>query len=553
MTDQDVALDQEPQQESPTPEEELSDEAKLMAELKEAITVRREDIGSLRLKLTVTVPRETVDGRMGKEFAELKREAAIPGFRKGHAPLRLVEKRFGSDVGEQLKSQLLRNGYLAAVEKESLKPLGDPLFWVKAKEERTGDDQKPRTVEVERLVAFDKAIDHLIMPKEGPLSFSCELELKPQFELPELTKIPVDRPAITIDDEDVDLELRQLRMRRGTFQPVEDGPVEADDMLYVAMKMSVGGETLATEDNFDIAARDIRIKGVPLRGLGEVLVGKKHGDDVSFEASVPDDHENIDIRGKTAKFDFTIREIKRLELPPIDDELLSALGFDNEDGLRTAIRSTLESELGRTLHSKLFEQIGRYLVDKTELEIPEGLSQRQTDRAVSRRMIEMLQQGVPPSELTRIGDELRAKAHDQTVRDLKLYFILEKIAEERELTVTEEEMNGALARIARRTGKRFDRVRDELSKGEGLTTLYLQLRDEKVFAELLVEAQITEVEGPKKKAPAKAAKTPEKAVPKKAPDKPATRTSAKPAAKSTPKATAKPAAKKKTTKPKSGK
>ncbi len=564
MTDQDVVLDQDEQEASDTPEEELSEDEKLMAELKEAITVERQELGSLRVKLTVSVPREMVDRRLGKQFAELKRDALVPGFRKGHAPIRLVEKRFGADVGEQLKSQLIGSGYLAAVEKEDLKPLGDPLFWVKAKEERVGEDQKPRTVEVEKLVSFDSALDHLSMPKEGALSFSCELELKPQFELPSLEKIPVERPAVAIDDDDVDVEIKRMQMRRGTYQAVEDGTVEEDDMLYVSMKMSVGEEILASEDNVDIAARDIRIKGVPLIGLGDALMGKKVGDEVTFEAPVPDDHENINARGKTARFDFAIREIKRLEVPPVDEELLTTLGFDSEEDLRSAIRSTLESELDRTIKSKMYDQVGSYLVDKTPMDVPEGLSQRQTDRAVARRLIELLQMGVPPAELEKARDQMGAKAREQVVRDLKLYFILEKIAEERKIDVKEDEINGAISQIARRSGKRFDRVRDELSKGDGVTNLYLQLRDQKVFDGLLADAAITEVEGPKRKAAPKPAapKTAAKAAPAKAPApkapvakataarEPKSAKPQKPKAqpKKEPKAAAKPAARKKTTK-----
>ena len=512
MSDEETAVDQEVQAASETPEEELSDEKKLMAELKEAITVQREPVGALRLKLTVSVPRETVDQRMGKEFADLKRDAMIPGFRKGHAPLRLVEKRFGSDVGEQLKGQLIGNGYLAAVEKENLKPLGDPLVWVKLKEQRFGENQKPKTVEVEKLLPFDKAIDHLPMPKEGAFTFSCELEIKPEFELPKLDKIPVERPAITIDDEDVEVELERMRMRKGTFQPVEEGAVELDDLLYVAMKFSVGGELIDSEDNFDIAARDLRIKGIPLVGLGDALEGQNVGDEVTFEATVPDDHDNLGLRGKTAKFEFTIREIKRLELPPIDEDFLSGMGFESEEDLRSTVRSLLESELDRTIKRKMYDQVGLYLLDHTNFEIPEGLSQRQTDRSVGRRMMEMLQSGVPQTEIERARDEMRAKAHDQVVRDLKLYFILERIAEDREIDVNEEQLNAAISQIARRTGKRFDRVRDELSKRDGLTTLYLQLRDEKVLAALVADAEVTEVEGPKKQ-PSKASKKKTAATP----------------------------------------
>ncbi len=231
MSDEDVAVDQdndvEASGEAPSDDEsaeaqtdeesaeELSEEEQAMAKLKEAIVVEREEIGALRLKLTVSVPQDTLDERRGDQFAELKRDAMVPGFRKGHAPLALVEKRFASDVGEQLKTQLVSSGYLAAVEKEDLKPLGDPLFWVKVTEERIGEDEKPRKVETEKLLPIDEAIDNITLPKEGPLTFSCELELKPEFELPELTKIPVKRPLISIDDDDVEEQLQKEASLQG--------------------------------------------------------------------------------------------------------------------------------------------------------------------------------------------------------------------------------------------------------------------------------------------------------------------------------------------------
>ena len=450
------------------------------------------------MKLTVTVPRDTLDERRGEQFAELKRDATVPGFRKGHAPLKLVEKRFGADVGEQLVTQLIGSGYLAATEKEDLKPLGDPLFWVMVKEERTDEHHRTKQVETEKLLPLDKALEHLELPAEGPLTFCCELELKPDFDLPELEKIPVERPVITIEDDDVDTELKRMCLTRATFQPVEDGAVEADDMLYADLKMSVDGEVIATEENFELAARDLRIQGVPLVGFGEAVVGKKTGEQVTFEAVVPDDHENIDSRGKTARFDFTIHEVKRLEIPPLDEAFLSSMGFESEEMLRGLIRSEMESRLDSTIERAMRDKIAAYLVDHTELDIPEGLSQRQTDRSIQRRTIEMYRANVPQAQIDKAVDEMRAGAHDQAVRDLKLFFILEKIAEQRSIDVGEEQINGVIAEIARQSNKRFDRVRDELSKGGGLMTLYLQLRDQQVLEALLKDAVITEIEGPKK-------------------------------------------------------
>lgn len=511
MADEEL-LDQETDAEAG--EEELSEDQKLMAELKEAVEVKKEDLGGLRLKLTVTVPREMIEGRMTKEFAELKREAAIPGFRKGHAPLKLVEKRFATDVGQQLKSQLLGSGYLAAVEKEEIKPLGDPLIWCTVKEERIGDDGKPRNIEVEKLLPLDRALDHLNLAKDGPLTFSCEMEVKPEFEIPELKGIPVKRPALTVAEKDIDEAVTRLRYRDATFEPVEKGGVEHNDMLYVDMKVTVGGEVLANEQNVDIAARPMRLHGVPLADLADVLAGKKIGDTLKHEAEVPADHEKTELRGKKAKFEFTIHEIKRLRTPPVDAEFLENAGFETEAAFRNAIREQLDSRLERNIKEIMLEQVADHLIKTVDLEIPAGLSQRQTDRSVARRMVDLLQRGVPEVEIQRQMDEMRTKAHDQTIRDLKLFFMLEKLAMDREIDINEEEMNAAISDIARQSGKRFDRVRDELSKGDGIAMLYLRLRDEKVLEEILKDADVSEgaapareidaEKSPKKKAPAKA-------------------------------------------------
>lgn len=505
MGDEDQTLDSQNAVETDKPE--LTDEEQAMAKLKEAITVECEDIGSLRQKLTVTVPRQTLDDRQGEEFAELKRDAMIPGFRKGHAPLKLVEKRFASDVDDRLKTQMITSGYLAAVEKEDIKTLGDPWVWVKVSEEKTGDDGKPRKQDVDKLLPLDKALDHMTLPATGSLTFSCEIEVKPEFELPTLEKIPVSRPQVTIGDEDVEVELKRMRMMSGTYRPVEDGPVERDDLLYADIKVSVGGDVLMDEQNVELAARDVRIHGVPAIGLGDALVGKKKGDSVQIEAEVPDDHDSANLRGKKARFDITVHEIKRLEVPPIDEKFLADCGYDNEDDLRGAMRRNLESRLDRTIQQKMQEQIADYLIEGTSLEIPEGLSQRQTERSVARRTIELYQAGVPQAEIAKAVDEMRVQAHSQTIRDLKLFFVLEKISEQRKIDVGEEQINGAIAMIAQQSRQRFDRVRDKLSKGDGLMTLFLQLRDEKVLSALLADADITETEGPKKKTAKKTGKT----------------------------------------------
>ncbi|MEE9294071.1 MAG: trigger factor [Phycisphaerae bacterium] len=495
MTDEQAGLEDE--QTAVDDADQASEEPDEAAKLKEAIEVSTEDVGTLRKKLTITIPRDAIDERLDEQYSELKRDSIVPGFRKGHAPLKLIQKRFGHDVGDQLISKLVSAGYLAAIEKAELKPIGDPLIWARGKDQDEG----------EKLVSIEKALEVMELPDEESLTFACEIELRPEFEFPELEGIKVDKPKVEITDEDVDAEIKRYQSMRGQYVPLTGGTIEEDDLIIADMTMRVDGKVVKEEKNASFAARGQVIEGVVIENLGDALIGTSSGDTVTAEADVGDDHENLDYRGKKAAFEIAIKDVKRLEVPALDQQFIEVLGFDSKEELRSHLRYTLESYLSTVVQRGMRGQIGKYLLENCEMELPTGLSQRQTERVVARRKVELWQRGVPDQEVEKHMDELRSKAGEDTVKELKLFFIMEKVAEQMEIEVLDEELNGAIAGIAARQGKRFDRVRDELSKGEGLMALYLQLRDDKILDALLQKAVITEIEGPKKKTAKKAKKT----------------------------------------------
>ena len=478
--------------------EEMSDEEKLMAKLQEGIEVEVQDVGPLRKKLDISIPRALIDEQMGEQFDELKREAAVPGFRRGRAPLRLVQKRFGHDVGDQVTVQMVSNGYLAAVKKLELNTLGDPLVWAKVSEECTDESGMHKTMVSERLVSLEESLDHLHVPKEGDFSFSCEVELRPEFELPDLDGIPVEKPVRTITNDDVAAEIKRMLAFRGHYAPVEDQPVEADDLVVGDVKVVVDGDTIKAEANAMLAARDQRYQGLQLNGLGDALVGKKTGDRVQLEVTFPEDHDTPDLRGKSGTFELTIQDIKRLVIPELTTELLGELGYDDETDLREALKGGLEQRLQGDVKEVMRGQITSYLLENTDFELPESLSQRQADSIARRRMVEMLQSGVPQADVEKRVDELRVRAAEAAASDLKLFFVMDKIAGEREIEVSEDEINGAIASIAGMQGKRFDRVRDELLKNDGMNALYVRIRDAKILDSLLESANVTEQQRPKK-------------------------------------------------------
>lgn len=490
--------------------------------LKDVIKVEVSDAGVLRKGIRVTVPRANINDELDKEYKELLSEAVVPGFRRGRAPRRLVEKRFGQEVGAQVRVRLLSNAFLAAVEKQDLKVLGDPMIWI----QRKSADAKGKP-DSEELVDMRTAIDQLKIPEEGDFDFRCEVEVKPEFEMPKLEGVEIERPKLEISDDDVDAQIDRIRRRRGNWVPVIDGKVEADDMMVCDLSMTVDGKEVEKVENAQLAARAQVIEGVTFDDLGDKFKGAKVGDTRTLEGHLPDDYKIEDLRGKKAKFEFKLNDIKRLQMAPLDKDYLAANGFDSEKEFRDHVRKQMEGQLEYEIKRGMQNQARKYLLEATKLDLPEGLSARQTDRAVLRRAIELQRQGVPASEIEKHADELRTSARTQALAELKLHFILEEIAEKLEIEVSEEEINAAIAGIAQTYNRRFDRVRDELVRNDGLDMLYLQIRDDKCIDKILEQAKITDAKLPEKEqkaakpakseSGAKAVKAPEK---KAAPEKP---------------------------------
>ncbi len=510
MTDSDIAVDQDLDAQV---EGGASDEEEAQEKLKAAVTVEAEDIGTLRKKITVTIAEDYIQGRRQEQFAELKKDANVPGFRPGRAPLSLIEKRFGRDVGDQLSAPVVGGAYMAALEKIELKDktIGDPRIWVKVPEVCDGDPGQKKSAVADKLVSIDEAMDYLELPKDEAMTFACEVELRPEFELPSLTGIKLEQQPLDIGDEMVQQEIDRVRATRGQYVPVTKGKIEEDDLLVVNYKCTSEDRSIGQEDNFTLAARDQRVEGINFEGLGEKLIGKKSDATISAEATIPDDFDDADLRGKSAKLEITILDMKRLELPELDAAFFESLGVADEDELRKIFSEQLELQRKQLGQNELRAGVRKHLLAEIKLDIPEGLSQRQTDRAVAKRLMELYRMGIPQQEIDKRIDELKATAATEAIEDLKLFFIMEKVSEELDVDVSEEELNSAIASIAARRGRRFDRVRDELSQAGGLESLYVQLRDEKIMDKLIEDGEITEVtkKSPKTKSASKK-KTPKK-------------------------------------------
>ncbi len=453
-------------------------------------TVTIEDSASCKKKITVEIPEETIKALLDEQYQDLRKEAAIPGFRKGRAPVRLIEKRFGSEIGLQVKVKLLADASQRAIESNKLDVLGDP------------------------------DIDHekVELPEAGSMTFDFEVEVRPEFDLPELEGVEVEKPKIEPTDEEIDKEIMAMRREAGIWTPKEDGQVEEEDQIVADVVMEIEDvEEHEKLDNVEVFVREMGFVGpVPVEGLSDLLVGAKVGDEKKTTVEVPKTFHNEQYRGKKVDITIEVKDIKQLDPVEMNEEFLERFGVDNEDDLRDKLMEYRRSRAEREARASMADQIHRYLLDNTKFDLPADIVADQSTRILQRQYTNMLMQGLPREQIEQQMQQIRASSDERAEEQLKLFFLMDKIAETLEITTTEEEINGHIAQVAAMRNRRPAKVREELAKDGSLTQFILQVREQKCIEKILESAKIKEAKPAKKKAakPKKAkkktAKKPEK-------------------------------------------
>ena len=418
--------------------------------------------------ITVTISREDVDRYIGEQFAEIAPKAVIPGFRAGRAPRKLVEKAFKESVSEQVKGKLLMDSLTQMSVDHEFSAISEPEFDIQA----------------------------VSIPDQGPLVFEFDIEVRPEFELPQWKGLRLERPMHEYSDADISEQLDYMRAR---FARLEDqaGPVEAgNDQIVKLHAVFKDGETVVSE------APDLQVEVRPvlsfidarLKDFDQLVIGKSVGDVVTAPIKVSYDAENEALRGKELQAELRIEEIKRRKLPDIDDGFLDRLGgFETEAALRTAVKGELQRRLVYYQQRRLREQITALLTVAADWDLPRGLLKRQAHRELERAVMELKSSGFDDKYINNYVNELRQNAAQHTARALKEHFILERIAEEEKIDAAPEDYDREIELIAEQGDESARRVRARMEKRGQIDTLRNQIVERKVLELITSHASFVDV------------------------------------------------------------
>ena len=413
----------------------------------EAITVETTASDSASKALKVTVPVDRVRAAESKAVKYYAQRARLPGFRQGKAPEAVVRKRFGDAIRQSVLEEVIRESWETARTSESLKPISDPSI---------------------RNVKFEEG---------SPIEFELLVEVRPELKLERIGGFRLDRRVTPVTDEAVTEQLERLREQKATWTPVEGAQPAPGQMVRVEVA-PLEGDTAGPSQPYDLVLGENRA----LPALEEEIMKLAPGQTADADIRFPDDHPDEGRRGQSRRVRITLHDVKRQELPALDDAFAREVGdFDTLDALRAAVRTDLEQEASRDADARVREQLIGQIVDANGITAPESLVHKLMHGYANAYQI-------PEEQLGQFEQQFHPVAEAQVKRDL----VLEALVEAHGLRATESDVDARVAKMAEARGVPAGQLYAQLEKAKRLGELERGLTEEKVFDFLLTQSTVNE-------------------------------------------------------------
>ncbi len=448
----------------------------------DTMTVNITDAGPSRKKLAFSIPAERVTSKINEQVDNLVGQAQLPGFRKGKAPRSLIERQFGPSLRGDCKQQLISEAYGKAIQDHKLKVIGEPTS--------------------EKLAELE------LQPGK-PLTFELEVEVQPEFDLPTVDALEIKKPKLQTSDAMVDEEIQKFLVNEGTLES-RDTPEPGDYITGHGIMKGVGKEAREFYNIngcvVQVPAKDKKgtggaggaggkgmILGIMVDDFDKQLGLPKVNDTVTLKAKGPENHEIEALRGTPVEITFKVLRIDRI-IPAKIEQVVQSLGMGSEDMLKEAVRSRLSQRVIIHQHVAMRNQLAKHLIDNTKMSLPEKMTATQAARTLERQRLDLMYRGFEPQQIEERVSELRAASASSAANELKLFFIMNKFADDLGIKVTEGEINGRIAQMAAERNAPPERLRQELIQTNQVGGIYMQIREHKTYDALLAKCKVVDVE-----------------------------------------------------------
>ena len=413
------------------------------------------------VKLSFTVEAEKFEEAMKKVYSKTAKYFNIPGFRKGKAPMQLVERQYGSEIFyEDAFNELVPDLYDEAIKENNIEAVSKP------------------------------DIDITQMKKGKDLIFTATVQTKPEVKLGKYKGIEIKKIEYNVSDEEINHELGHMQERNSRLISVEDRPVEEGDITVIDFEGFVDGVPFeggkAENHELEIGSKTF------IPGFEDQIIGMKIDEERDINVKFPEEYFSKDLAGKDATFKVKLHEIKKKELPELDDEFAKDVSeFDTLDELKKSIKEKIEEENKNKEKYETEEEAIKTVCENTEIDIPSGMIELEIDNMIKDIEARLSYQGLKLEQylqmMGKTESEMRTEFEEQAKRSVKSRLVLEAIATAEDTLPTDEEVTEKIKEMA----KQYNRDEKELLENEQLKS-YLadSMKTEKAIDFIVKNAKI---------------------------------------------------------------
>jgi trigger factor len=421
------------------------------------LKVEVETVNDCKRELRIEVDQEDLKEDYDSVCNKYLRQARVPGFRPGKAPLSLIRQRFKDAIREDFLEVTIQKNFRSAAQSENLTPLQSPHI-------------------------------HDLSYSEGqPLRFKAVFEVLPKLQINHYRGLEVERITADVREEEIEQSLRRIQERFAQYTPVEDRAAQAGDFAVISY---TGSFPEGTEPSFE--ARDIYCEiGGPetLPAFTENLLGAETGSTKTFQIKYESEFPNKKLAGKRVDYMVQVQAIKLKRLPELNDDLARDVGeFQSLAELRNKVRDDIAAEKEQAARSQMQTRLLDRVIEANPFEVPDVLVQRQTENRFNDYVRALVMQGIHPQTLDVDWAQFQERQREQAIRDVKASLVLENIADQENLQVTDEEVDQEILRRAKEAQQPFEVAKSRLTKDGGADKIRDRLRNRKSLELLLSTA-----------------------------------------------------------------
>jgi|Deesub1362A_J573_1020465.scaffolds.fasta_scaffold00939_2 trigger factor len=416
-----------------------------------------EEIGPTTRRLKINIPSDVIQAELDSSYNRLRATVKVPGFRPGRVPHAILKKRFGREVEAEVLRKIVPEYYSKAIEEARIEPVGYP--------------------------EIDEDIH--ITPSQ-PLTFTVTVEIKPEIGEIRYEGIEIEKRTVSIGEEDVDRAIRLIQENRALYSVTED-EVGEGDMAIIDCEAFIDGQP-REEFSYKEYPFIIGSEAMPSE-FTEALKGRKKGETVEVRVAIDKSHQNQELAGKEMVCRVMIKETKKRNLPPLDDNFAKELDAKDMEDLRRKIRDDLEKRAQKRINLDYKRQILNKLIKDHDFSVPDSMVEAELQSLIIDAKQKAMQNRMP----VKSDEELRQEYLLTAKENVKGVLLLEAIGKKENIEVTDEEVRKAMEEMGVRNGLKAEDVMKIYMMQEGsLEAFRRRLFADKVLDLLVQKAVISE-------------------------------------------------------------